>query len=240
MKFLFILVTAIFFSAASFAQGTLVFSNRTPTGDARIALADGRGAGSIPGITAQLYLVGAGGVLGPLYPTTTFRDTSEAAMFFVKEVNPFVVEGVRPGESATFRLRIYQGSSFEAAAVSGCLIFGQSPDFTVPQLGGILPNGEVIPPAYLNGLSGFTSLSLMRFLNFDAISLDGGNLRFDLSMQLPDDGLPGGCWTNFVLEASSDLTTWQPPLLTNPPPSFRIPYNPASDRNRFFRLRTVQ
>src|SRR5687768_5079759 len=145
-----------------------------PTVDAPIALADGRGAGSIPGITAQLYLVGAGGVLTPLYPTTTFRNTSEAAMFFVKEINPFVVEGVRPGESATFRLVIYQGSSYEAAAVSQCLIDGRSNDVTVPQLGGTLPNGQVIPPAYLNGLQRFTSLSGIWFLNFDALSLEEG------------------------------------------------------------------
>src|SRR5688572_24446464 len=129
MKVVFILVTALFFSASSFAQGTLVFNNRTPTGAAPFSVGAGRGAGSIPGMTAQLYLVSVGGALTtPLYPTTSFRDSSEGAMFFVKEINPFAVTGVLPGQSATLRMVVYQGCSYEAAAASGCLFHLRSND----------------------------------------------------------------------------------------------------------------
>src|SRR5688572_28965510 len=223
MRFFYILVTAVFFSASSFAQGTLIFNNRTESGDAPFSFGNGRPAGSIPGMTAQLYLVGAGGALTPLYPTTTFRDSSEAAMYFVKEINPFVVNGVRPGQSATFRIRVYQGSSYEAAMASGCLLYLQSQDVTVPQLGGTLPNGQVIPPPYLNGLHAVTLLAPIEpmFIMFEAVSIEDDHLRFNLNMNLENHF---SCWTNYVLEASQDLKVWQPPLLTNPPPSFTLPY----------------
>ena len=240
MKVFFILTAAVLFSASSLAQGTLIFNNRTQTGDAPFSFGNGRGVGSVPGMTAQLYLVGAGGALTPLYPTTTFRTESEAAMYFVKPINPFVVQGVLPGQSATFRMVVYQGPSYEAAVASGCLFHLRSgTDVTVSQLGGTLPNGQVIPPPDLNGLQGAMLLAPWppQYIMFRDVSIEADQLRFNLDENFEE---ARGCWGNYVLEASRDSLVWQPPFLTNPPPSFTIPYNPATERNRFFRLRTIQ
>src|SRR5687768_3800059 len=73
--------------------------------------------------------------------------------------------------------------------------------------------------------------------NVEAVSIEDDHLRFNLNMNLENHF---SCWTNYVLEASQDLKVWQPPLLTNPPPSFTLPYDSTTDGNRFFRLRTVQ
>ena len=201
-------------------------------------LGDGRGAGSIPGITAQLFLVGTGGALKPLYPTTTFRNTSEAAMYFVNVIDPFVVDGVLPGQSATFRLRVYQGPSYEAAFGSGCFFQMESNDVTV-RLGGTLANGEVIPAPFLNGLQGFSYTAVLpppQYILFNSVSIEGDQLRFTVEENF-EVGM--GCWENYVVEGSPDLKVWSAPLLTNPPSSFSVPYNPATDGNRFFRFRTV-
>jgi hypothetical protein len=240
MKTTLVFLAACLFTISTSAQGTLNFNNRTQSGDAPIILGTGRGAGSVPGFTAQLYLVKPGGILEPLYPTTTFRTTSEAAMYFVKAINPFVVDGVLPGQPATFRLRVYQGSSYESARTNTCLHFGESNDVTVPQLGGTLQNGTVIPTPSLDGLQWFgmilSSIEPL-FIIFESISSENDTLRFDLAMNLQN--VPTACWTNFVLEASQDLISWLPPILTNPPPTFTIPYNQETQRNRFFRLRTI-
>ena len=238
MKILSVLGAVLFFSALSLAQGTVVFSNRPATGDARFSYSDGRGAGSVPGATAQLYLVGAGGVLKPLYPTTTFRTTSEAAMYFVNVIDPFIVEGVLPGQPATFRIRVFQGSSFEAARTNNCWRL-ESNDVTVPRLGGTLANGEMLPAPYLNGLQGATLLVPLPgySIKLADISLEGDQLRFTV-----ENNLHGGepCWSGkYVLEGSPDLKVWGAPILTNPPSSFTISYNQATDRNRFFRFRTL-
>src|SRR5688500_15686208 len=124
---------AIVLSISGFAQGTLVFNNRTATGDAPVRLPDGRGAGEFPGVVAQLFKVSAGGVLTPLTPTTTFRGSSPPASYFVNEISPFVVDGVLPGESITVRMRVYQGSSYDEAVALG-LFRGQSSDVVIPQL----------------------------------------------------------------------------------------------------------
>lgn len=91
-------------------QGTVIFNNRTPTGDARITRVDGTGAGA--GITAQLFLVGSGGSLTPLLPTTTFRTTPAAATYFVNEVM-VTIPGVPAGSPATLRMRAWEGPSYE-------------------------------------------------------------------------------------------------------------------------------
>jgi len=153
---LFFSLAVLFFTASSFSQGTIIFNNRTPSGDAPISRWDGTGAGA--GYTAQLYLVGAGGALTPLTPTTTFRNTSAAAAFFINDINPFRVEGVLPGQSATFRFVVWETSagSYENAVATGAA-YGRSPtDVTVAQLGGIPAGGAPIPPPALNGLIGFT------------------------------------------------------------------------------------
>jgi len=149
--------SALILSVSTFAQGTLIFNNRTPTADAPVSLADGTGAGNLAGVVAQLYKVSAGGVLTPLTPTTTFRTTPSRATYFVKEIRPFVVDGVLPGQSVTVRMRVYQGPSYENAVASG-LPHWESNDVVIPQLGGILKggilkDGQIFPTPGLSGLS---------------------------------------------------------------------------------------
>ena len=148
-------ILAACFALTSFAQGTLIFNNRTPTGDAPISYGN-QGFGAFPGAMAQLYLVGPGGALTPLTPATTFRTSSPAAMFFINEISPFVIDGILPGESATVRLRAWIGGPSYEAAQAGGGIAGQSNDVTIPQLGGTPAGGAPIPTPSLNGLHGFS------------------------------------------------------------------------------------
>jgi hypothetical protein len=155
MKKLLVTLAAVLVSVSTFAQGQIIFNNRTPSGDAPVSRPDGTGAGA--GITAQLYLVGAGGALTPLTPTTTFRTTSAAAAFFVTDINPFTVQGVLPGQSATFRFVAWETSagSYENAVATGALNGRSSTDVTITQLGGTPAGGAPIPPPALNGLTAF-------------------------------------------------------------------------------------
>jgi hypothetical protein len=138
MKKLLVTLVALLVSASSFAQGTLIFNNRTQAGDRPITYADGpnagMGAGSLPGAVAQLVLV-VGGVDTPLSPTTPFR-TGNAAAFFT-EITSFAVQGVQPGESASFKVRAWQGGSTWETA----LYRGESAVFTAGPLGGNPPGG---------------------------------------------------------------------------------------------------
>jgi len=157
MKKLLITLAAVLVSVSSFAQGTVIFNNRTQTGDAPVSRPGGAGAGA--GITAQLYIqTTPGGLFTPLSPTTTFRTSSPAATFFVNEINPFAVTGVLPGQSATFKLVAYDttAGSYEAATAPGsAFLNGESAAFTIAQLGGTPVGGAPIPTPSLNGLQGF-------------------------------------------------------------------------------------
>jgi hypothetical protein len=154
MKKLILLTIAMLVSVASFAQGTVIFNNRTQAGDAPVSRLDGTGVGA--GFTAQLYLQSAPGVFTPLTPTTTFRTSSAAAAYFVNEINPFVVQGVLPGQSATFKMVVWDTSagSYEAAAAQG-FASAESAPFTIAQLGGTPAGGAPIPTPSLIGLQGF-------------------------------------------------------------------------------------
>jgi hypothetical protein len=155
MKKLLVTLAAVLVSVSSFAQGTVIFNNRTQSGDAPVSRPDGTGAGA--GITAQLYLVPAGGGTPvPLTPTTTFRSTSAAAAYFVTAIDEFAVTGVLPGQPATLRLRAWEtaAGSYEVASAGGGL-WGQSNDVTISQLGGTPVGGAPIPTPSLNGLQGF-------------------------------------------------------------------------------------
>mgnify|MGYP003575374094 CR=1 FL=1 len=214
--------------AASFSQGTLIFNNRPPSGDAPVVLPNGKGAGSVPGMFAQLYLV-SGETFVPLTPATTFQTDSALDQPFVNEINPFVVNGVLPGQSARVLLRVYQGPSYEAAAQGG-LYRAESPIVFIPQLGGMLESGETLPPAHLNGLLSPNFSLGTTFLTFERFAIRGDNLDLNIYSYSP--------WYNFVLESSPDFVTWQP-LLTNPPATFAIPYNPSVSPSAFLRLRTT-
>lgn len=142
-------LTGLLMTASASGQGTIIFNNRTPTGDARITGPDGKGLGA--GWFAQLYLVSGGGVvLTPLEPITTFRTSSPAAAFFVHAVI-VTVPGIPAGSPATVRLRFWQGGeSYETNPMRG-----ESNDVLIPQLGGVPPGGGApIPTPGLNGLVG--------------------------------------------------------------------------------------
>jgi hypothetical protein len=141
----FIGLAACFVGMTAFAQGTIIFNNRTGPVDAPVSRPDGTGAGA--GVTAQLFLVGGGGALTPLVPTTTFRTSTPAAAFYLNQVT-VVVPGIPAGSPATVRMRVWEGASWEAAAVRA-----QSNDVAISQLGGIPPGGGApIPDALLLGL----------------------------------------------------------------------------------------
>lgn len=147
MKKLLVTLAAVLVSVSTFGQGTINFNNRTPTGDARVTRQDGTGAGA--GVTAQLFLVGAGGSLTPLAGTTTFRTTPAAATFFVNAID-VVVPGIAAGSSATVRMRAWEGASYDTAVIRG-----ESNDVTISALGGTPPVGAPIPTPGLSGLTGF-------------------------------------------------------------------------------------
>ena len=149
MKKLLVTLTAALVTASTFGQGTVIFNTRIGTVDAKVSRADGTGAGA--GWTAQLYLVGAGGALTALTPTTTFRTTSAAAAFYVNQVT-ITVPGVAAGNPATFRMRAWEGASYDTAVLKG-----ESNDVTITQLGGTPAGGGApIPDPTLVGLQGFT------------------------------------------------------------------------------------
>lgn len=148
MKKLLVTLAAVLVSASTFGQGTILFNNRPSTGDARVTRPDGTGAGA--GISAQLFLVGAGGTLTALTPATTFRTTSAAAAFFVNPVT-VTVPGIAAGNPATVRMRAWEGANYD-----GSLLRGESNDITIAGLGGTPAGGGApIPDPGLDGLQGF-------------------------------------------------------------------------------------
>lgn len=152
MNAVFSFILAVLFTVSASAQGTIYFNNRTPTGDAPVMRPNGVGAGA--GAAAQLFLVGTGGALTPLLPSTTFRTTSAAAMFFVNPVT-VAVPGIPAGSPATVRMRVWDGISYEFAVANG-LFRGESSDVSIAQLGGLPPDGSPpIPDPGLNGLLSF-------------------------------------------------------------------------------------
>jgi hypothetical protein len=149
MKKLLVTLAAVLVSVSTFGQGTLIFNNRTGNVDAPVQRQNGLGAGA--GVTAQLYLVGAGGTLTALTPSTTFRTTSAAAAFYVNQ-QTVAIPGVAPGGSATVRMRAWEGASWDAAVVRG-----ESNDVLVNGLGGVPAGGGApITDPILTGLQGFT------------------------------------------------------------------------------------
>ena len=161
MKMLLIALATVLVSIQSFAQGSVIFNNRTQAGDRPITIPGGAGFGTLPGATAQLVLVtGTAGseVFTPLTPTTPFR-TGNAAAFFT-EIRPFVVQGVQAGESARFVVRVWSGaSSYEAAQVSSGAWHGSSAIFTVDALGGTPPGGGLpVATPTLDNLQTFTGI----------------------------------------------------------------------------------
>jgi len=152
----FILALAVIAAAvAAQAQGTIRFNNKNQGDaiDAKISRPDGTGAGA--GIVAQLALVGTGGSLTFLTPTSTFGATTTGSFYFSNK--DVTVAGIATGATATFRVVAYD-SSFASydAAVSGGGMYGFSNDVLSKPLGGIPAGGGApVTSPNLVGLQGF-------------------------------------------------------------------------------------
>jgi len=147
-KLLLTLAAVMVASISALAQpAQITVDNRNLT-DANGATYQGTITGNTAGATAQLFLVGTGGALTALTPPTTFRTGAASAFVTAQNVD---VPGIKPGTSANFILRAWQGSSYDSS-----LERGQSNPFTVANLGGD-PGGGAPPilPPKLNGMQGF-------------------------------------------------------------------------------------
>ena len=157
MKKFLLTLALVGISFASFAQGTLNFNNKVGTTvDAKVSrLSDGTGAGA--GITAQLALVGAGGSLTLLSPTTTFKTASAGQKFYVNAPLSFVVPGTAAGQSITVRMLAWEttAGSYADAAASTTFLFGKSNDISVV-LGGPVAGAPDALPGNLIGLQAFS------------------------------------------------------------------------------------
>jgi hypothetical protein len=141
-KVLSLAILLLITSASVLGQGTVILSNQNLT-DSNGDLYQAPINGDTTGLTAQLFLSGPGGVLTPLLPTTTFQTGAAAAYVVPQTVE---VPGVNPGGSASFRLRIWEGVSYDNAVRKL-----ESDVFTVNGLGGVTDSGTIQPPR-LNGL----------------------------------------------------------------------------------------
>jgi hypothetical protein len=144
-KLLITLAALMVASATAWAQGQIALDNlNIPGGGVPIT-------GDTTGATAQLWLVGTGGALTPLAPTTTFRTSPAAATAYVV---PAVVtlDGIKGGTSETFVLRAFKGASWDSATAQG-----QSNPFTVT-LGGDALDGN--PPATPAKMAGFQTFAI--------------------------------------------------------------------------------
>jgi len=154
MKKLLVTLTAVLVASVSaMAQGTsaqISINNRNLT-DASGNTYQAPINGDTTGGTAQLFLVGSGGALTALTPTTVFRTGAAAPYVSAQVVD---VPGVTPGTSAQFVLRAWVGGSSYGDPAN--TLAGQSDPFTVSNLGGTPPGGLPITPPSLNGLQSFT------------------------------------------------------------------------------------
>ena len=140
-----VLTLISFLNSTCFAQGQIVFNTRvTGLVDAPVTRCV-----DVPH-TAQLFLVGAGGFLTPLLPTTTFREPGpQENPLLARYVVPVdvIVPNHAPGEPVTIRMRLWAShlGSYENAGIYGR---GESNDTT------IILGGGLLPPANLIGLFG--------------------------------------------------------------------------------------
>src|SRR5688500_16254526 len=94
------IISLLALSLEAYAQGAVIFNNRTQAGDAPIIYPDRLAPSDVK---AQLMLVGEGGSLTPLFPITTFRDSPPASRYFIRGVRIFV-PGIPILQPATFRV----------------------------------------------------------------------------------------------------------------------------------------
>lgn len=218
------------------AQGTIRFSTKVDSQvDAPVTWPDGRGIGLLfTNLHAQLFVIN-GGYATPLTPGSTFSGGKQNLVDgrYVVEPDELVyVPGVLPGEQVTVVLRVWTGPDWESAWITK--VARESLPFTVT-VGGATQDGQVLPPALLAGLQGFTVGPLSPPSHW-TIYLGGAVVG--------DDGVfrvrvISSYFPTYVLESSIDFNSWNP-VLTNSfnPIDLEIPFSPANDQPAFFRLRT--
>lgn len=146
-RFATLVITTLAVSA--FGQGQVHFNNyvpgATPPVDAPVRLypGGGPGAGSEPGMKAQLFLVAAGGVRTAVGDVTTFRTSPAAAQYYINGIT-VVIPGIDAGGSATLVMRVWNGATYESS-----LLLGETAPVTITLGGG------TSVPADLTGLKGF-------------------------------------------------------------------------------------
>ncbi len=161
-----ILLSAIS-AATAFAQGQVNFNNyvpgATPPVNAPVTHNElgWPGAGSIPGMKAQLFLVGAGNARTAVGDIATFRTSPAAAQYYINGIT-VVIPGIDVGGSATLVMRAWNGATYEAS-----LRYGESAPVTITLGGG------TSVPADLTGLEGF-SVGPLPEPSFFALGLLGG------------------------------------------------------------------
>ncbi len=127
------------------SEGQVYLCNRiSGVFDAPITIRDtGVGAGTQPGMVAQLCMVTNGSVT-PVGAPVSFRSARGRTSQYFSSA-PIVVPGTKPGQQLTFRVRAFNGSSYENSEHRG-----ESEDFTCELGGGTAPPGD------LKHLKGFT------------------------------------------------------------------------------------
>jgi hypothetical protein len=177
------------------AKGQVVFGNLGGGVNAPIILPDGRGAGHVPGMVAQLFLL-VGSDLLALEPQTPFRSSPPQ----IPEAAPYLnavtvtIPGLTSGSEGTFFVRAWEstkGATFEESRSRGGY-FGESQPITITVGGGTLP------PHNLTPLQGFT---LTRWPTL-IIQPSASN---DLLLRLE-----GSVEGDYTIEVSTDLIVWTP------------------------------
>ncbi len=146
MKKMLFAIAALAIAISAQAQGTLTFTTKVGTAvNAKVTKAGTGEALAGTDWTAQLVLVGGGGSLTALSPSTVFR-TGVAAGYVLQPTTEVVVPGVAAGTPGTFRMRAWNTSagSYEAASTIAGNWSGQSADFTVNVGGGLLPGSNLV------------------------------------------------------------------------------------------------
>jgi hypothetical protein len=152
-----LILAAILASAASFAQGTLIFYNRGLTGPNGTTYNAPMQQVTDPATAkAQLFLItGSGGsaTYTPVPGVNTFRPVPNQA-FMVAPIT-VAVPGQPAGTTGLhFVLRVWErGPSYGTSPW-----FGQSAEFTAGPLGGVTPDGQIFLPPDLGGPGGVGGL----------------------------------------------------------------------------------
>lgn len=135
-------------TVAAFAQGQVNFNNYVPAALPPVKApatlfgsGNKAGAGSMPGLKAQLYLIRSG-LAVPVGPTTTFRESPPAAQYYLNGIT-VVVPGIDTGQQATLLMRVFEGASYEEAQLRQ-VYHGESAPVTITLGGGTSVPADLI------------------------------------------------------------------------------------------------